>query len=100
MWTGTLALELLLGDVRSLKQKRAVIRPVVAELRRRYAVSAAEAGHLDLHRRALVGVAVVSADRAHCVEVLDACERLVAMHPEFEVLAAHQRLLSEEDDDG
>jgi uncharacterized protein YlxP (DUF503 family) len=63
-------------------------------------VSAAEAGHLDLHRRALVGVAVVAADRAHCVEVLDACERLVAMHPELEVLAAHQRLISEEDDDG
>jgi uncharacterized protein YlxP (DUF503 family) len=100
MWTGTLALDLLLGDIRSLKQKRAVVRPVVAELRRRYAVSAAEAGHLDLHRRALVGVAVVAADRAHCVEVLDACERLVAMHPELEVLAAHQRLLSEEDDDG
>jgi len=100
MWTGTLALDLLLGDVRSLKQKRAVVRPVVAELRRRYAVSAAEAGHLDLHRRVLVGVAVVSADRAHCVEVLDACERLVAMHPELEVLAAHQRLISEEDDDG
>jgi uncharacterized protein len=100
MWSGTLALDLLLGDIRSLKQKRAVVRPVVAELRRRYAVSAAEAGHLDLHRRALVGVAVVAADRAHCVEVLDACERLVAMHPELEVLAAHQRLLSEEDDDG
>ena len=100
MWTGTLALDLLLGDVRSLKQKRAVVRPVVAELRRRYAVAAAEAGHLDLHRRALVGVAVVAADRAHCVEVLDACERLVAEHPELEVLAAHQRLISEEDDDG
>jgi uncharacterized protein YlxP (DUF503 family) len=100
MWTGTLALDLLLGDIRSLKQKRAVVRPVVAELRRRYAVSAAEAGHLDLHRRALVGVAVVAVDRAHCVEVLDACERLVAMHPELEVLAAHQRLISEEDDDG
>jgi uncharacterized protein YlxP (DUF503 family) len=100
MWTGTLALDLLLGDVRSLKEKRAVVRPVVAELRRRYAVSAAEAGHLDLHRRALVGVAVVAADRAHCVEVLDACERLVATHPELEVLAAHQRLVSEEDDDG
>jgi uncharacterized protein YlxP (DUF503 family) len=100
MWTGTLALDLLLGDVRSLKQKRAVVRPVVAELRRHYAVSAAEAGHLDLHRRALIGVAVVAPDRAHCVDVLDACERLVAMHPELEVLAAHQRLISEEDDDG
>ena len=82
----------------SLKEKRSVVRPIVAELRRRYAVSAAEAGHLDLHRRALVGVAVVAADRAHCVEVLDACERLVAGRPEIELLSARQQFLSTNDD--
>lgn len=98
MFTGTLALDLLVGDVHSLKQKRSVVRPIVAELRRRYAVSAAEAGHLDLHRRALVGVAVVAADRAHCVEVLDACERLVAGRPEIELLSSRQQFLSTNDD--
>ena len=98
MFTGSVALDLLLGDVHSLKQKRSVVRPIVAELRRRYAVSAAEAGHLDLHRRALVGVAVVAADRAHCVEVLDACERLVAGRPEIEVLSSRQQFLSTNDD--
>ena len=30
-----------------------MVRPIVAELRRRFEVAAAEAGHLDLHRRAL-----------------------------------------------
>jgi uncharacterized protein YlxP (DUF503 family) len=85
-------------DEHSLKQKRSVVRPIVAELRRRYAVSAAEAGHLDLHRRALVGVAVVAADRAHCVEVLDACERLVAGRPEIELLSSRQQFLSTNDD--
>jgi uncharacterized protein YlxP (DUF503 family) len=98
MFTGSVALDLLLGDVRSLKEKRSVVRPIVAELRRRYAVSAAEAGHLDLHRRALVGVAVVAADRAHCVEVLDACERLVAGRPEIELLSSRQQFLSTNDD--
>lgn len=99
MFTGTLALDLLVGeDVHSLKQKRSVVRPIVAELRRRYAVSAAEAGHLDLHRRALLGVAVVAADRAHCVEVLDACERLVAGRPEVELLSSRQQFLSTNDD--
>ncbi|MEP6762391.1 MAG: DUF503 domain-containing protein [Sporichthyaceae bacterium] len=98
MFTGTLALDLLVGDVHSLKEKRSVVRPIVAELRRRYAVSAAEAGHLDLHRRALVGVAVVAADRAHCVEVLDACERLVAGRPEIELLSSRQQFLSTNDD--
>ena len=98
MYTGTLSLDLLLGDVHSLKEKRAVVRPVVAELRRRFDVAAAEAGALDLHRRALVGVAVVAADARHCVDVLDACERLVAGRPELELLAARRRLYSEEDE--
>jgi uncharacterized protein YlxP (DUF503 family) len=98
VYTGTLALDLLLGDVRSLKQKRSVVRPLVAELQRKHAVAAAEAGHLDLHRRALVGVAVVAADPAHCRAVLDACERLVAERPEVELLSARQRLVSIDDD--
>jgi len=89
---------MLLGDVRSLKQKRSVVRPVVAELRRRFEVTAAEVGHLDLHRRAAVGVAVVAADAGHCIEVLDACERLVATRPEVELLSARRRLIGPEDE--
>jgi len=97
MYAGCLELDLLLGDVRSLKQKRSLVRPVLAELKKRYDVSAAEAGHLDLHRRALVGVAVAAADRAHCVEVLDACERWVAARPEMDLLSARQWFTSSTD---
>lgn len=99
MFTGTLALDVLLGDSRSLKDKRAVVRPIVAELRRRFSVAAAEAGHLDLHRRGLIGVAVVAPDAGHCAEVLDECERLVAGRPELELLSAHRRLYGKEDDE-
>ena len=97
MFTGALAVDVLLGDVHSLKGKRSVVRPIVAELRRKYEVSAAEAGHLELHRRALIGVAVVAADAQHVRSVLDACERLVAARPEVEVLSAHQQLFGEDD---
>jgi len=97
MFTGSLALDVLLGDVHSLKEKRSVVRPVVAELRRKFEVSAAEAGHLELHRRALIGVAVVAADAGHVREVLDKCERLVSSRPELEVLSAHQQLHGEDD---
>jgi uncharacterized protein YlxP (DUF503 family) len=98
MYVGTLALDVLLGDVHSLKQKRSVVRPVLADLRRRFGVAAAEAGHVDLHRRTLIGVAVVSADAGHCNEVLDTCERAVAERPELEVLSARRRIYSEEDE--
>ncbi|OBK31450.1 hypothetical protein A5634_14180 [Mycobacterium asiaticum] len=97
MWIGWLEFDVLLGDVHSLKQKRSLIRPVVAELQRRFSVSAAETGSRDLHRRAGIGVAMVSGDRAHAVEVLDAAERLVAARPELELLSV-RRGLSRSDD--
>jgi uncharacterized protein YlxP (DUF503 family) len=98
MWIGWLEFDLLLGDVHSLKQKRSVIRPVIAELQRRFAVSAAETGSQDLHRRAAVGLAVVSADRAHIVDVLDAAERLVASRPEMELLSTRRGVRRNTDD--
>ena len=97
MYVGALELDILLGDVHSLKQKRSVVRPVIAELRRKYEVSVAEAGHLDLHRRALIGVAVVAADTAHVRRVLESCERLVAGRAELELLSARQRVVGPHD---
>jgi uncharacterized protein YlxP (DUF503 family) len=98
VYVGSLTLDLLLGDVRSLKQKRSAVRPVIAELQRRFPVAVAEVGHLGLHRRAEVGVAVVSADAAHCRTLLDACERLVAARPEIELLSTRQRLWHDNDE--
>ncbi len=97
MWIGWLEFDLLLGDVHSLKEKRSVIRPVIAELHRKLAVSAAETGTQDLHRRAGIGVALVAADRAHVVSVLDAAERLVASRPELELLSARRGLHHSDD---
>jgi uncharacterized protein len=94
---GTLRLDLLLGDVASLKQKRSVVRPVIADLRRRFCVAVAETGGHDLHRRAELGVACVAGDFTHCREVLDACEREVAGRPELELLSARRRMVDEED---
>ena len=97
MYVGTLVLDLLLGDVHSLKHKRAVVRPVVAQLKR-LDVSAAETGHLDLHRRAEVSAAVVAPDAAHARRVMEAAERQVAGNPELQVLSARLRVRSDSDD--
>ncbi len=97
MWIGWLELDLLLGDVHSLKEKRSVVRPLVAEIRRRFEVTAAEVDTLDLHRRATLGAAVDAADRHHVVEVLDAVERLVSSRPELELLSARRGLQTSDD---
>nr|WP_240723210.1 DUF503 domain-containing protein [Haloactinopolyspora alba] len=95
---GTITFDLLLGDVRSLKQKRGVVRPVVAEIRRHFDVAVAEVGHTDLYRRAEIGVAVIAADSGRCAEVLDVVERHVAERPEIELLSTRRRFHSDEDD--
>ena len=99
MYVAALTLDVLLGDVRSLKQKRSVVRPLIAEVHRRFpGIAIGETGYLDLHRRAEIGIAVVSSTAANARELLDACERFVAARPEIELLAARQRLLTEESD--
>jgi len=97
MWIGWIEFDLLLGDVHSLKEKRSVVRPVLAELKRRFDVSVAETDLQDQHRRAVIGVGLVSADRAHLIEVLAAVERFVAARPELELLSARQRELRSDD---
>jgi uncharacterized protein YlxP (DUF503 family) len=80
VFTGSLTADLLLGDVHSLKEKRALVRPIVAELRRRFSVAAAEVG-----------------DARQVHEVLDACERLLAERPEVTLLSTHRQLFSDTD---
>lgn len=97
MYVGALELDILFGDVRSLKQKRGLVRPVLAELRRRFGVAAAEVDEQDRYRRAMLAVAAVSADLAHLHDILDACEHHVADRPELDLLAVRRRVLGPED---
>ena len=84
MYVGALTLDVLLGDVRSLKQKRSAVASIIAEVRRRQpGVAVAETGRADRYRRTEIGVAVVSSTAAHAAEVLQACERVVAARPEI-----------------
>jgi uncharacterized protein YlxP (DUF503 family) len=96
MVVGTLRFDLLLGDVHSLKEKRGVVRPIIAELRK-LEVAAAETGEQDLHRRAEISVALVASTHEHVNDVLDACERAVSRRPEVELLGARRRVLDDDD---
>jgi uncharacterized protein YlxP (DUF503 family) len=97
MYVGAASFDLLLGDVRSLKEKRSVIRPIVAELHRKFAVSVGETGDQELYRRAEISVAVVSGDLGHIKDVLDRCERWMVARPEVDLLSMRQRIYGEDD---
>jgi hypothetical protein len=78
--------DLHLPACHSLKEKRAVIKPILDGARRRYAVAAAEVGSQDKWQRAELGVAAVASTPGHVAEVLDAVERFVWSFPEVEVV--------------
>lgn len=98
MWIGWIEFDLLLGDVHSLKGKRAVLRPILAELRKAAEASVAEVGDQDLHRRAAVGVGVVASGADRVTEVLDRAERLMAARPDVTLLSARRRVRRGDDD--
>ncbi len=97
VYVGTLEVELLLGDVHSLKQKRAVIRPLLAELRRRYDVAAGETGGADLWRRSTLGIAAVSGTAEQVARVCDEIERWAWSRPQVEVLRVTRWVRSTDD---
>lgn len=98
MWIGWIEFDVLLGDVHSLKGKRSVIRPILAELRRATEASVAEVGEHDLHRRSVIGVAAIASAPDRVTETLDRAERLVAERPDITLVSARRRLHRSDDD--
>lgn len=64
MWACAIRVELRIPGPRSLKEKRAVLRPHIERLRRMASLSVCEVGAQDAWQRASVGVAMVLADAA------------------------------------
>jgi hypothetical protein len=88
-----LDIDLHLPECRSLKAKRAVLRPVVEGLRSRFQVSVAEVGDQDRWQRARVGVAVVGGTESHARDVTDEIERWVWARPGIDVLSMERTWL-------
>jgi hypothetical protein len=85
--------ELHLPECSSLKEKRSVIRHLLETARRRFAVSASEVDHHDLHQRAALGFAVVAPTAGRVDEILDTVERLVWSEPRATVLSCARHWL-------
>ena len=71
MVIGVLTAELTVDGADSLKDKRQVLKSLLAHLRKAFNISAAEVADHDLWRRATIGVAVVAGDGGFVHEVLD-----------------------------
>jgi uncharacterized protein YlxP (DUF503 family) len=74
---GVVTWQLHLEGCHSLKEKRSVVRPLVAALRRAQNLSVAEVGQQDRWQRAELACAAVGSDRAVVEAMLRAADRIV-----------------------
>jgi uncharacterized protein YlxP (DUF503 family) len=82
----TLQVELHIPTSHSLKDKRAVVKPILEGARRRFQVTAAEVDHQSKWQRASLGFAVVGASPAPVGMGMDKVERFVWSFPEVEII--------------
>lgn len=97
MIVGALRIELHLPLAHSLKEKRAIIRPIIDGARHRFAVAVAETGFQDLWQRCEMAAAAVGSSERHVREVLDNVERFVWSFPEVDVISTGHRWLDDSD---
>ncbi len=97
MVVGIARIVLGIPEARSLKDKRSVVRRVIDRARAKFNAAVAEVGDNDVHRRAVIGVSVVSNDRRHVNEMLDTILSFVAGASEAQVLDSAIEIESYED---
>jgi hypothetical protein len=83
-------------ESRSLKTKRAAIRPIVDGLRHRFHLSVAEVDHQDTWQRAAIAVGVVAESDGHLREILERVDRFVASAAAVELLDVETAWLERE----
>ncbi len=87
MHVAVVRIELHIPHSRSLKERRAAVKPVVEGLRQRFSLSVSEVGYQDKWQRALIGLAVVSDSPAHAAQIVATVERWIWTRPDIEVCA-------------
>lgn len=86
MFVGLLTIELHIPGSNSLKSKRSVVKGLKDRIRSRFNVSVCEAPDNDLWQRATLGVASVSGEKSHAVEVLNKVMDLVRGSTDAELI--------------
>ena len=86
MTVGVLQLELSIGDAMSLKDKRRVVKSLKDRIAHGHNVSIAEVGALDLHRTAILGIAMVANERGYVEGALSKLVDFVRMVPQVDLV--------------
>lgn len=90
MFVATCLITLELDGVRSLKEKRSIIKPVIARLQREFNLSVAEVDGHDTWGMAVIGLAAVGNDKAYLHSLLEKSVAWVETHRPDAPIAAYR----------
>lgn len=94
MFVGIARYDFLVPASGSLKDKRQVVRSLVAGLRAKFNVSIAEVDHQDLRQRGAIAVSCVSESSFHAKRMLHEVERFIRNQHPIEVLGAEVEVVT------
>lgn len=90
MRIAVLEIELRAPWVHTLKEKRMVVRSLLARLRNKFNISACETAEQDVHQTVVLGVAAVVADAAQGDSILDTVLSFVESATEAQIVSVRR----------
>ena len=95
MITGICIIRLHLPGNESLKEKRRIVKSLIARVRNQFNVSIAETGDLDLWQMATLGISCVSNSNHHADEVITKAVHFIELnYPELEIVEQETEIIS------
>lgn len=90
MTIGACKLDLHLHGVRSLKEKRSIIKSVIAQLKKKFNASVAEVDLHDVWQTACIGISVTSTNALHAEAMLENIAHwLERNRPDLEIVSEY-----------
>ena len=93
MRIATIVFRLRAPWVHSLKEKRMIVKSLVAKLRNRYNVSAAEIDEQDTHQIIVIGVAAIVPNNAFADSLMEDISQFVEENTEAEIIDEEREIL-------
>jgi len=93
MVVGTLELQIRLLYSNSLKDKRRIVKSLIARIRNNFNVSIAEVGDYSLWKRAKIGIALLSSDTNYSNKVLDKILDFLKKERDFFIIEYRKEVL-------
>ncbi|MCI8516648.1 MAG: DUF503 domain-containing protein [Hungatella sp.] len=78
--------------VHSLKEKRRVVKSILAKVRNKFQASAAEAADQDVHQSIVIAVASIAAHSAQADGIMDEIVRFVEQNTEAEIVGEEREI--------